>query len=105
VNVQLIEFWLWNLFGLVAFGLELWALLDCVRHRADSFQRAFKRTKGFWLGITAGSAAVGGLSLAGWMPLFLGFIALIAACVYLADVKPALAEVKGGRGQGPYGPW
>ena len=33
--------------------------------------------------------------------------ALVAAGVYLADVKPALDQVmgRGGGTQGPYGPW
>ena len=36
----------------------------------------------------------------------LGLLAVIAAGVYLADVKPALDRVMGkGRRDGPYGPW
>jgi len=38
---------------------------------------------------------------------FLAIVAIVAAGVYLADVKPALDQVMGrGQGnQGPYGPW
>jgi hypothetical protein len=38
----------------------------------------------------------------------LGLIAVVAAGVYLADVKPALDRVMGKgsrRNDGPYGPW
>ena len=47
-----------------------------------------------------GVVALGGLGL-------LAIIAIVAAGVYLADVKPALDQVMGrGTGrQGPYGPW
>ena len=48
-----------------------------------------------------GFVSVGGLGG------ILAIVAVIAAGVYLADVKPALDQVmgKGRRSEGPYGPW
>ncbi|OMH37588.1 hypothetical protein BGP79_12170 [Tersicoccus sp. Bi-70] len=97
--------------ALVAFAIELWALVDCARNKGTDFQRAFKRTKGFWLGITAAAAACGFLSIPhpiglAALPVFIQLIAVTASCVYLADVRPALKSVRGTTGNaGPYGPW
>lgn len=88
-----------------ALAIEVFAVVDCVRRRPDAFTAAGKRSKGFWLAVTGlavllGVVALGGLGL-------LGIVAIIAAGVYLADVKPALDQVmgRGGSNQGPYGPW
>jgi hypothetical protein len=97
----------WIVLGLsvVALGVEVYALLDCLRRRPDAFTAAGKRTKSFWLLVTGlavliGFVALGGLGL-------LAIVAIVAAGVYLADVKPALDQVMGrGSGNtGPYGPW
>ena len=73
-----------------------------------------KRTKTFWLAVTGGAMAVGLLSvlggggggLLGPLGLF-GLVAVTAASVYLADVRPAVKDVGrgGNRNMGPYGPW
>ena len=97
----------WIVLGLsvVALGVEVYALVDCLRRRPDAFTAAGKRTKSFWLLVTGiavllGVVALGGLGI-------LAIVAIVAAGVYLADVKPALDQVMGrGQGnQGPYGPW
>ena len=97
----------WIVLGLsvVALGVELYALVDCLRRRADAFVAAGKRTKQFWLLVTGVAALLGVVALGGLG--FLAIIAIVAAGVYLADVKPALDQVMGrGQGnQGPYGPW
>jgi Protein of unknown function (DUF2516) len=94
--------------GLVALGLELWAFVDCLRHKPALFEAAFKRTKTFWLAMTGISAAVGAFSLfvaGGSLNLF-AIAAVSAASVYLADVRPAVREAgPSGRSQGPYGSW
>ncbi|KRF09392.1 DUF2516 family protein [Arthrobacter sp. EH-1B-1] len=103
--VLLTELWLFRVLGYLALAIELWALVDCARRKPASFEATFKRTKSFWLGLTAGSAAIGALTAYfGGFGLFglLQLVAIIAACVYLADVKPAVSEVQG---SGPYGPW
>ena len=98
----------WIILGLsvVALGVELYALVDCLRRRADAFTAAGKRTKQFWLLVTGVAALLGVIGLGGGLG-FLAIVAIVAAGVYLADVKPALDQVMGrGQGnQGPYGPW
>ncbi|WP_026551940.1 DUF2516 family protein [Arthrobacter sp. H20] len=101
-----IQYYLYLALGLVALGIEIWALADCVKRPAANFEATMKRTKGFWTAMTGGAAAVGALTVfvtsTGLFGL-LQIVAVIAACVYLADVKPSVAEVRGG--SGPYGPW
>ena len=91
--------------SIAALAVEVYAVVDCLRRRPDAFTAAGKRTKSFWMLVTGvalllGIVAVGGLGI-------LGIVAIIAAGVYLADVKPALDQVMGrGSGRaGPYGPW
>ncbi|WP_434995957.1 DUF2516 family protein [Arthrobacter sp. Ld5] len=106
--VLTIQAYLYLALGIVALGIEVWALSDCVRRPGTAFEAAFKRTKGFWLALTGGAVVVGLLSVlggAGGFNLF-QLVAIIAACVYLADVKPAVSQTSGrGGSQGPYGPW
>ncbi|WP_035772678.1 DUF2516 family protein [Arthrobacter sp. Br18] len=106
-----IQSYLYLILGFVALAIEVWAFTDCVRHKPASFEGALKRTKGFWLALTGGSLVVGllsalsGLGGGGGFNLF-QLVAVVAASVYLADVKPAVSETVGrGGNQGPYGPW
>ena len=99
--------------ALVALGLELWAVVDCARHRANAFEATGKRTKTFWLALTGVAALIGVISFFGsgggffgTLGLF-GLAAVVAASVYLADVRPAVTDAGrgGSRNTGPYGPW
>jgi hypothetical protein len=101
----------------LAFGLEVFALVDALRTRADAFAVAGKLTKNIWVAILGVAAAFGFITL----PLFgssgrldafgfLSIVAVVAAIVYLADVRPAVKQLRGGGGSGgsrsgPYGPW
>lgn len=97
--------WIVLALSVVALGIEAWAVLDCVRRPTDAFPAADKRTKVFWLALTAVATLLGVVSL-GAIPGLLGIVGVIAAGVYLADVRPALDQVTGrGRTDGPYGPW
>ena len=90
---------------LAALGAEIFAFVDALRQRPDAFVAAGKRTKTFWLAVLGVAVAVGFVTSV--LSMF-GIVAFVAAAVYLADVRPALAQVtgRGGRGrQGPYGPW
>lgn len=96
--------------GLLALGLQVWALFECLRTTNADFGRAFKKTKGFWTLITVAATVVGVLYvLAPQIGFFLLFelAAVTAASVFLADVRPALQDARrgGNRKQGPYGPW
>ncbi len=104
--ISTLQGWIVLLLSLAALGVEIYALVDCARRRADAFTAAGKRTKGFWLGITMVATLLGFVSVGG-LGGILAIVAVIAAGVYLADVKPALDQVmgKGRSSEGPYGPW
>ncbi|RJK98347.1 DUF2516 family protein [Vallicoccus soli] len=89
-------------------GVKVFALVDALRHRSELYPAAGKRTKGLWLAILGVTLAV---QVAILYPLnFLNIIGLVAAAVYLVDVRPALRSLTGrggagGQHMGPYGPW
>jgi hypothetical protein len=97
------------LLGLAAFAAEAFALVDCVRHRPDAFVAAGKRTKQFWMVVLGIAVLLGFVSVGTGLIFSIGLLAVVAAGIYLADVRPALRQVSGGRGggqhMGPYGPW
>lgn len=91
--------------GLGALAMQLFALVDAVRQRPDAYVAAGKRSKNFWLILTGVAAAIGVIFVANPLNLF-SLLAVVAAGVYLADVRPALRAVSGGGSHsGPYGPW
>ncbi|MCC9198385.1 DUF2516 family protein [Arthrobacter sp. zg-Y820] len=102
IYVFLLEPLFYQALGLATLVMALWALSDAVRRKPAAFDAAGKRTKGFWLGLTGGAAAVGilgTLSPGSLLPFTLA--GLVAASVYLADVKPSI----GGSGRGSSGPY
>ncbi|MEW1812878.1 DUF2516 family protein [Pseudarthrobacter phenanthrenivorans] len=116
--IQPVERAVFLILAFVAFGLELWAVVDCVRHRANAFEATGKRTKMFWLALTGGAVFIGGISLYSTLSVggsgcffstlgLFGLAAVVAASVYLADVRPAVKDAGrgGSRNMGPYGPW
>lgn len=97
------------LLGLAAFAMEVFALVDALRHRPDAFVAAGKRTKQFWTIILGVGVLLGFVSIGSGLTFSIGLIAVVAAAIYLADVRPALRQVSGRGGgsqrMGPYGPW
>ncbi|TPG14087.1 DUF2516 family protein [Pedococcus bigeumensis] len=97
------------LLSLAAFAAEVFALVDAVRHRPDAFVAAGKRTKQFWSIILGVAVLLGFVSVGRSLLFSIGLIAVVAAGIYLADVRPALRQVSGRGGgsqhMGPYGPW
>lgn len=95
--------------GLLAFGLQVYALVDAIRQRPDAFVAAGKQTKQLWLIFLGVAVAIGFISLAPitlYSPLnFVNLIAVVAAAVYVTDVRPAVRRMSGGRGSGSYGSW
>ncbi|MCM3553763.1 MULTISPECIES: DUF2516 family protein [Janibacter] len=83
--------------GVIAVAIEVYALAHAATQRADAFVAAGKQTKPIWLGILA-VAVLLGVATFGGLGLF-GLIGVVAAGVYLADVKPAIDQVMG-RGSG-----
>lgn len=94
--------------GVLALGMELYALVDVLRRPAGAFTYADKRTKNFWLIIVGVATAVGFVSLFNPTSL-VGLLGVVAAGVYLADVRPAVSQYRprGGTttGRGPRGSW
>ena len=81
--------------GLGALALKLWALIDALTRPTPAFVAAGKLTKPVWCVILAAAVLLGGSNLLG---LF-GLVGLVAAIVYLVDVRPAVREMR------PGGPW
>lgn len=95
------------LLGVLALAVQLWALVDAATTRSDAYPAAGKRTKAFWVGVTAVAALLGFVFVRNPFTLF-NLLAIVAAGIYLTDVRPALRSVRGRRDRGasgPYGPW
>jgi hypothetical protein len=94
------------LLGIGSLILTGFAFVDVLRRKASLFPHVGKLTKPVWLGILAAAFLVAVVSL--FAPLgFLNIAGVIAAGVYLADLRPKLKQVGGGSGSsyGPYGPY
>ncbi|WP_214325354.1 DUF2516 family protein [Nonomuraea sediminis] len=115
---------LFLLLALGILGMSLYALIHALRIPANAFTAAGKLNKNLWLIILAVATlistavawgylgsfmAVGGMAFIGLSVLFSGGIfsiaAIIAAAVYIVDVKPAVTGTGRGGNNGPYGPW
>ena len=97
------------LLGVLAFAMQAWAFVDAAITRPDAFVAAGKRTKKFWLAVTGVSMLIGFYFVLAPFGIF-ALLAIVAAAVYLADVRPAVKSLRGGNNNrgthmGPYGPW
>jgi hypothetical protein len=81
--------------GIGALVLKVWALADAVYRPGDAYVAAGKWSKPIWIAILAAAVLLGRASFMG----LLGILGVIAAIVYLVDVRPAVRELKSG------GPW
>ena len=95
--------------GVAALGMELFCLIDALRYPAGAYAAEGQLTRPWWLVILAVATLIGFVSVQN--PLGVGIFGIVAAGVYLADVRPALQSVtprrrkKGASGSGPYGSW
>ena len=80
--------------GAVALGCEAFAFVDALRHPDNAYVAAGKRTRTFWLVVLGVALAIGFITVFNVLNLF-GLIAFVGAAVYLADVRPALRQVRG----------
>ncbi|CAN7234944.1 DUF2516 family protein [Terrabacter sp. LjRoot27] len=80
--------------GVVALGCEVFAFVDALRHPENAYVAAGKRTRTFWLVLLGVALAIGFVTLFNPLSLF-GLLAFVGAAVYLADVRPALRQVRG----------
>lgn len=97
---------LWVL-TVASLGLKVYAFVDALRVPAPSYASAGKLTKNLWLIFLGVAVAVNIVML---NPInFINIIGVVAAAVYLLDVRPAVRALGGGRrdntNEGPYGPW
>jgi hypothetical protein len=76
-------------------ALVLFAFVDALIRPANGFVATGKLTKPAWVGITALAAVL--VYLMGPLNLF-GLAAVVAASVYLADVRPAVRGLPRGNG-------
>jgi hypothetical protein len=81
--------------GLGALALKVWALADAIYRPGPAYAAAGKWSKPVWVAVLAVALVLGGGSVLG----LLGLVSLVAAIVYLVDVRPAVRELR------PGGPW
>jgi O-antigen ligase len=80
--------------GLLA--LRLWALVDCLTRKVAAFPAVDKLSKAAWVAMLLFGAFFGSVvAPAPTGPISL--ITAIIATVYLADVRPAVREISGGK--------
>ncbi|MDR2254172.1 MAG: DUF2516 family protein [Bifidobacteriaceae bacterium] len=95
----------WVVSGILAsavFVIEVWAFASAAAAPSRAYPAAGRLTKGAWLGITGGAAAVGLASLPTPYQILqflsiLSIASIVAALVYLVSVRPKV------RGQRPPG--
>ena len=92
--------------GIGALGLTGFAAFDATRFRKDLYPAIGRQTKMFWVAILTVAFLVA-IVYFRYALGFLNVIGVVAAGIYLADVRPKLQQVSGGRGSGsgPYGPY
>ncbi len=83
--------------NVAALALASFALVDAVRRPAAAFEYAGKRTKVFWSVLLVIATALAFVSIGGDIGLLV-ILSVVAAGVYLADVRPAVRTYGGGRG-------
>jgi Protein of unknown function (DUF2516) len=81
--------------GLAA--IRVWAVVDCATRKAAAFPAVDKLTKPAWLAILVVSGFFGTYVLP---PIgMISLISVVVSAVYLADVRPAVREISGGKGR------
>lgn len=85
--------------GLVA--LRVWALVDCLTRKAAAFPAVDKLTKPAWAAILLVSGLLGTLfsdpPYSTNVVSVFSLASVVVAMIYLADVRPAVREIPGGR--------
>ena len=96
------------LLGVGSLALTGFAAFDALRRSAPLFPHVGRLTKPVWVGILVAAFLIAIVSLGSALGL-LNIVGVIAAGVYLADVRPKLKEIGGGGRSGthygPYGPY
>jgi len=74
----------------------VFAFLHALLQRADAYTASNKLTKPAWLGITGGATAALLLFSPGDATMMFWIAGLVAALVYIVDVRPKLHDVQRG---------
>ena len=97
--VALIQMWIFFVLAVALLALEVWALINALRFRADAYTAADKRSKTFWGVLTGLAVLLGFLSLpyplGGGSSMLFMIAGVVIAGIFLADVLPALKRVMG----------
>jgi len=94
-----------DLLGWFLLVLKAFALIDAAFRPDTAFRNAGKINKLFWLVVLGIGVAWDAFVPGGWLS-FVGIAGLIAAIIYVVDVRPAVRDIGRGRGRsGPYGSW
>jgi hypothetical protein len=94
------------LLSLGSLALTGFAAIDALRRPSRHFPAVGRLSKPAWVGILGAAFLLAIVLLAN--PLgFLNVLGVVAAGVYLAEVRPKLKAMGGGgsSSSGPYGPW
>jgi hypothetical protein len=79
--------------------VEIVAFVNCLTQRAEAFPVVGPLSKVAWLGILGGCVMATVLCSLPYLTISIfGFIAIIAASVYMLDVRPALRDATRGSG-------
>lgn len=90
--------------GIGSLLLTGFAVFDAMRRKGTLFPHVGRLTKPVWLGILAAAFLISIVSLGYTSTLgLLNVIGVVAAGVYLAEVRPKLRQIDGGGNTGPYG--
>lgn len=92
--------------GIGSLLLTGFAAFDALRRKGALFPHVGRLTKPAWLGILAAAFLISVVSLGYASTLgLLNVIGVVAAGVYLAEIRPKLRQIEGGGRSGPYGPY
>lgn len=80
---------------IIALTVEAVAFVHCLLQRAEAFSAVNTLSKGLWLALLGGTMALSLIFASGPTRIF-GLIAVIAALVYLLDVRPAIRDLSSG---------
>ena len=77
-------------------------IVDSLRYKPNLYQAVGRQTKTFWVAVLVVAFLIAVVSF--WNVLFLlNVVGVIAAAVYMADVRPKLKQVSGRGGGSGYG--
>ena len=88
--------------GIAALAFTGFAAVDSLRYTSNLYQAVGRQTKPFWVALLVVAFLIAVVSF--WNVLFLlNVVGVIAAAVYMADVRPKLKQVSGRGGGSGYG--